>query len=299
VSSADKVPASWSIAGQIDAQKQSNLSALPHYDAFAGHREHLTELTLRGVSPEAKARLAVIGAGNCYDLDLERLASIFAEVHLVDIDDAALAGACERQPASARAKLFRHAPVDLSGFMDKLDKWAAGHAQPEDLMELPVRTSRELLARLPGPFDVVLSSCLLTQIHFTALNVLSDKHPLFEAVREIASLTHLRVLAALTAPGGRALLATELASNVDRPLPEIAPGRDPGELLREVVDAGQSIHVSDPRRLAWLAQIDPMLRGAVRMSEPLGAWLWQNGAERVFLVYAVELRRAENRGKAE
>ena len=47
---------------------------------------------------------------------------------------------------------------------------------------------------------------------------------------------------------------------------------------------------------AWVARVDPLLRHAVRMSDPLDAWLWQNGPERVFLVYAVELKRPNIEG---
>ncbi len=126
--------------------------------------------------------------------------------------------------------------------------------------------------------------------------MLSDAHPLFEAVREISNLTHVRLLATLAKPGGRALLATDLASNADRPLGELVAGRDPREVLAEIVDSGQAIHVADPQRLLWLAQIDPMLARSTRMSPPLDVWLWQNGPKQVFLVYAVELRRFELEG---
>jgi hypothetical protein len=296
VSSADAASSRPSMAAQVEAQKLSNRSALPHFDAFAGHREHMTALVTRGVSPAARLRLCVLGAGNCHDLDLAALTEAYAEVHLVDLDETALDAAWARQAPGVRAKIIRHAPVDLSGLVDKLDRWAEGRVEPREIMEHPISVCESLASRLPGPFDVVLSSCILTQLEWAVVNVLSDAHPLFEAVREISSLTHLRLLATLTAPGGRAILATDLVSNIDRPLERLAEGRNLYDLLAEIVVSGQIIYVADPRRLAWLSEIDPMLAGSMRMSLPLDVWLWQNGPKLVFLVYAVELARSSIEG---
>jgi hypothetical protein len=72
----------------------------------------------------------------------------------------------------------------------------------------------------------------------------------------------------------------------------MASESDPKDLLADVVSQGRCIDIADPRRIAWTAEIDPMLRRAVRASAPVDAWLWQNGPERVFLVYAMELSRS-------
>jgi hypothetical protein len=276
-----------SMAAQIAAQKTSNRSALPYLACFAGHREQVT----RAVSRGAGGRLCVLGAGNCHDVDLVELSAVYAEIHLVDIDEAALDHAYESQPAGVRRRIVRHAPVDLSGLADKLDRWCSMQVQPEELFEHPASTCDALAARLPAPFDVVLSACVLTQMHWTALNVLSDEHPLFAAVSEIVTLTHLRAMASLTRSGGRAVLVTDVVSSDSYPLEKLTARRDAEDLLAEVVSEGHGIDVADPRRLAWMAEIDPMLHRAVRATAPVDAWLWQNGPERVFLVYAMELER--------
>jgi hypothetical protein len=279
------------MAAQIDAQKVSNRSALPHFDAFTSHREHLTALARTGVAPDQRKRLCVLGAGNCHDLDLAELCELYGEIHLVDVDRAAIDGAWERQSPRARAKIVRHAPVDLSGLVDKLDRWSRMIVDPEELMNHPSETCDRLAARLPGPFDVVLSSCVLTQMQWAALNVLSGAHPLFEAVREILNLTHLRTLATLTSPGGRAVLATDLVSSQTFPLEQAAAGRALDELFQELVATNEGIHVANPRQLSWTAKVDPILSKAVDIAYPLDVWLWQNGPEHVLLVYAMELRR--------
>ena len=277
-----------SIAAEIEAQKRSNRSSVGESDAFAGHRERLTGLALRA-APHADARLCVLGAGNCLDLDLGSLADAYREIHLVDIDDDALRAAFERQTDAVRAKVTLHAPVDISGLFERLDRWAGGSVTPDELMGLPAAVPSELGRRLPGPFDVVLSSCLLTQLQLTLYRVLTEAHPLFEPLRELVGIAHLRALASLVAKGGRAILATDVASTVDGSLDDGAAVRDPHDVLQKTVDEGRAIDVADPRHLAWLAKVDPVLAQTVRAPRPVETWFWHNGPDRVFLVYAIDL----------
>jgi hypothetical protein len=158
--------------------------------------------------------------------------------------------------------------------------------QPPELFEHPGRTAQAIAQKLPGPFDVVLSACVLSQMQLAALNVLSSGHRFFEPVRQLINLAHLRTLASLVAPDGRAVLVNDVASNQDYPLGSLAPGGDlrplPGELICAV----------RPDLLAWTAREDPMLSRSTTLSEPTAAWLWHNGPDRIFLVYSMELRPA-------
>jgi hypothetical protein len=61
-------------------------------------------------------------------------------------------------------------------------------------------------------------------------------------------------------------------------------------LLGTLVRSGAVIFAVSPDLLTWTAREDPVLQGAVEMSEPVDAWLWQNGPDRIFLVYALDLR---------
>src|SRR5262252_612142 len=188
-------------AREIQEQIESNTSAVDHFSSFAVHRQHMTALALRDVAPEAGLRLCILGAGNCYDVDLVKLASSYREIHLVDVDPAALARARQPLGADAGAKVFSHAPLDLSGLFDRLDRWARLEVEPQKLLGHAAEASAQIARSLPGPFDVVISACLLSQIQLAIYNVLSAAHPLFDAVRHIVNLTHLRTLAGLMAPG--------------------------------------------------------------------------------------------------
>src|SRR6478609_2818558 len=104
---------------QFEEQRASNASGLPYYDVFASHRLQQTRL-IRGSGARGQGsggeRVCVLGAGNAYDLELEELLTVFAEVHLVDIDADAVRGARSRVPEGPRQRVFAHAPVDLSGW---------------------------------------------------------------------------------------------------------------------------------------------------------------------------------------
>jgi hypothetical protein len=274
----------------VEAQKTSNRSALPHAASFAGHRERLTAIVEASIVPGAHARLCVLGAGNCHDLDLAHLATLFGEIHLVDIDAASVEGARDRQDGTLKSRIVCHAPVDLSGLVDRIDRWKQMNVTPEEVMNHPADASRKIVEALPGPFDVVLSACLLTQLQLFAVEVLTPTHRLFEAVRQIINLTHLRTLARLVAPEGRAILATDVISSKTYPLRDLAPETDLTQLMGEILDKN-AIFAAHPGLLKWTVGEDPVLSRSVELSPPSDVWLWNNGPELVFLVYALEMKR--------
>jgi hypothetical protein len=233
----------------------------------------------------------VLGAGNCNDLDLARLAEHYAEIHLVDIDADAVRRAIERQDEAVRKKLRAHAPLDLSGLVDRLERWKAFQVTPDELIAHADVTSQHASNTLGAPFDVVLSACVLTQMQLMVVNVLGDTHRLFEAVRHTLTLTHLRTLAHLLSPGGRALLATDVTSDRIAALGTSSAEEDLMALLVQLVAKGQIFQVAHPEQLVRMTMDDPVLARTLSPPRPVGIWRWQNGPEHEFLVYAIELLR--------
>ncbi|HWA73087.1 MAG TPA: hypothetical protein VG937_12150 [Polyangiaceae bacterium] len=279
------------VAAELAEQTASNLSGVDHYDTFAGHREHLTRVACAGVPEGSGLKLCVLGAGNCNDLDLATLAAHYESIHLVDIDASALERAVGRQTPATQAHLVRHAPVDLTGFADRLERWKAFQVTPEELIGHAGATADRVNTLTSGPFDVVLSACVLTQMQLMVVNVLGDKHRLFEAVRHTLTLTHLRTLARLLKPGGRALLATDVSSERIARLGSPTSGEDLKALLKGLASRGQIFQVADPAQFAFMVRDDPTLMSTVSISEPLEVWRWENGPQNQFLVYALELKR--------
>src|SRR3954469_2227543 len=106
---------------QASEQALANLSALAHFGSFDEHRRRLTALAL-SAAPVTEGTLCVLGAGNCFDLDLSALVDRYQAVHLVDLDAAALDRTVARQEPKTRERLVLHAPLDLSGLLDRIDR---------------------------------------------------------------------------------------------------------------------------------------------------------------------------------
>ncbi|MES1204373.1 MAG: hypothetical protein ABUS79_00415 [Pseudomonadota bacterium] len=283
----------WAVNEQVIA----NRSALGHAASFAGHRDRLTREIVQRAPPGSdggQGRLCLLGAGNAHDVDLSLLADAFAEIHLVDIDREALDAARARVPEAVRARLRLHAPIDISGSWDRLQEWGPGSASPsEDAVRADVaRAAAGVVAAVPGgPFDVVVSCCMLTQLQLTLLQSVGDRHPAFEALRASINAVHVRVIAGLTGPGGHGLLVTDLTSDATYPLDTVGAGDDLRKLMADLVAVGNVMHAAHPGLLSAEIRRDPALAAAFGVRFPVGPWLWNNGPERIFLVYGLEITR--------
>jgi hypothetical protein len=273
---------------ELKRQKDANRAGLRFFDEFASHRQNQTEFILSG-RESGGGRLCVLGAGNCFDLDLPRVVQTFDEVHLVDIDPGALKTARERLDDEAAQKITLHAPVDVSGANDKLEAWRDMRVTPEALLSFPEAATNALLRKLPAPFDCVVSACITSQLLLTYRRVLGERHQLFQAGLITLLVTHLRVLSALTKPGGQALFITDVTTDEIAPLGTLPLGGDASLLLEQLARQNLIFNYLDPALLASLAAEDPILSESVEFRPPEKVWLWQNTRERAFLVYGARL----------
>lgn len=276
-----------SIREQIKQQKNANKASLKYFGDFEEHRREQTNLIL-STSPKG-GRICILGAGNSYDTDLPRIASHFAEIHLVDIDRDAINGAKARLSTAAAKKIFLHAPVDISGVNKHLEDWRDFKVTPEALFAFPELTATQLASQLPGPFDCVVSSCLISQILLTYTSVMGEQHPLLEAGLITLLVAHLRTITSLTKPTGQALWITDVSSNHIAPLSRSNAAEDKLELLRELASTHRIFTYLDPELIRDLIHQDPDIAARATASESLNSWLWYNGPHRTFLVYALSI----------
>jgi hypothetical protein len=228
-------------------------------------------------------RLCVLGAGHCNDLDLEQLAAVFDEIHLVDLDGKALARAVARQPAATRARLHRH-EVDLSGLpARRLARWKRIPPTGDELDAAANVALDTILGRFAAPFDVVASTCVLTQMAFALRTSLGARHPMLEPIRFGLMRAHLSTLVGLTVAGGTALFATDLVSSTSYPLEALPPERALMDVMRDVVEAGAGYFAAKPEIVAGLLE-------EVGTPELLEPWLWTGPLARTYLVYAMRVR---------
>ncbi|QEG39482.1 hypothetical protein [Roseimaritima ulvae] len=90
-----------------------NRETLDGWELFREHRFRITEL-LTQLAPQPAGRLAVLGAGNCNDLDLSALCQAYAEIELLDWDHHAVVEGVRRQGLQSCEQLRIDAARDLS-----------------------------------------------------------------------------------------------------------------------------------------------------------------------------------------
>lgn len=228
----------------------------------------------------------MLGAGKCNDLDLSRLSAAFREVHLVDLEPSLLASAVSRESAEVRQRLVPHAPVDLSLLTAKrATKWRKSSPSAAELESVTESTRQALLKRLPGPFDVVVSACVLTQLGFALTRGLGERSPLLGPLRMQVLALHLQTLLGLTSASGTSLLVTDLASSTHYPLTELPPDADLEGVAKDVVQRRAFYHLAEPTLVFDLLNDLAPERDAKR----LAPWLWCGPQQRTYLVYGYEI----------
>jgi hypothetical protein len=267
----------------------SNRSAVAHEAAFATHRARMTQEIAARAPAGGGGRLCLLGIGNANDVDLVALADRFRLIHLADLDGEAVDRALSRIPEPLRPRFVTHVPLELSGLLDRLE---APKLPPDP--ELAAKAVSRVVGALPGPFDVVVSCSLLTQLQLVLLQVLGENHPRFEALRTALGGIHVRTLAGLLAPRGVALLVTDLTtSEIYPPLDHLDPDADLERLMPDLLAAGHVIYAAHPGLLSAEIRRDPELSRRFTVRSPVGPWLWRNGPAQTLLVYALEIRARE------
>jgi hypothetical protein len=250
----------------LSYQQQHNRSSAADWQRFSAHRARITRLCAGATGP----RLAVLGAGNCNDLELATLAAHFDQIHLVDLDEEALLRARDRQPLDDPSKLVLHAGTDLSGgAIARLLAREQPSVSDQELESWLDEGCAAVVRALPGPFDTVLSSCVLSQLIQSACWLLGSSHPDLEDLGAILALLHLRSMALLLAPGGTLLLVTDTASSKNLEAPFL--GTSVGFVQRALAR-------------------DELLRERLGPASLIEPWLWSLGDQLELLVYALVCR---------
>jgi hypothetical protein len=278
----------------VERQARFNRSTRSHWQHFAPHRNRVMDLVFAGRETQLGGRFVALGAGNCNDLDLRRLIDGFHEVHLVEIDPAALKNAARRQDVGAEPQLKLHAPVDLTGIAEIVSGWKGRVPSPADVRHAIEVSQAAPLPTLDGkPFDVVLSSCVLSQLVGYATDSLGgDRHPLFADFVRAIRARHLRLMLELCKAGATALLVCDLVSSDSASeLPRLEEHALPG-FIRKLAGRGNFFSGLFPDAMIEVCRTDSAIAPHVRDVRLLPPWVWRLGPERFFLVYALRTVRA-------
>ena len=271
----------------IKRQTDFNLSSSRAWDVFASHRSQVTSHLKTDVDP---SRLCILGAGNCNDLDLAHLIQVNQEVHLVDIDAQALVQGIARQNLTHHDRIHLHGGLDLTGMLDSIATWSPETVISETdliaLVDAPLHT----LKSIPGPFDLIASTCVLSQLIKTVVDAVGEQHPQFLELMQAIRMGHLRLLLQLAVSGGFSVLITDLVSSDSYPALASVPSQDLSPLLSQLVQQGNFFHGVNPAVIVNLLCQDPTLSQQVSTLEPMAPWLWNLGA-RHYAVVALKLQK--------
>lgn len=207
----------------------------------------------------AGGHLAVLGAGNCNDLDLPRLLAAYREVTLIDVDRESLVDGVRRQGVAPGTALHLRAPVDVSSGK------VSGIAN----------------------VDVVASTCLLTQLIHTLVERHGPTHPrCLELVQRERSV-HLRLLSQLVRPGGWVVFVSDLVSSDTVPNLLGLPQAELPRAMQTLVAHRNFFTGANPYALVEALRTNPELSASpdpVNLRDP---WLWSLTSTRGYLVYAL------------
>jgi hypothetical protein len=236
--------------------------------------------------------IAIFGAGNGTDLDLPRLAGTFREIHLVDLDGEALERARQDLPAPVRERVIPHAPVDLSGFMDRLDAWGESFPDDATLGQSASAAARTIHARLGREFDVVLSTGVLSQLIVPFRRAWIASRLNWQRLDAAITAVHLATLVRSTRSGGRAALAFDVLSSNATPALSALVNRNAAELAATVdAEVAAGSFSLQPHPTTMLEQLQfPGMAPMVREPRLTAPWLWNLG-DAVQLVYGLSFRR--------
>jgi len=272
-----------------DHQSRMNDSTRGQWDWYASHRRHIERLILPPTPGRRTGRICVLGAGNCNDLDLHWMLDVYTEVHLVDIDPAALDRALKRQKIDPTNRpIHRHAPIDLTNIADLTRGWKSRPVSDVEAHAAIAKVSEPInLPNLPGPFDTVLSPCVLSQLLCGVRDLLGKDHPHWPNLKNALRARHLQTINHLLTPAGRAVLVIDLASSNRLPGLARATDHDLPQLLHYAITHQKSFRGLEPQELTTrLRHHHP--RATPTISPP---WLWHLSLAKAFLVYAMTWTR--------
>ncbi len=209
---------------------------------------------------------------------------------LVDIDGQALKRGTTFQKVHDSPRVRQVESVDLTGLADRLLTWQ--NIKPTDpeviectrLAEVPPAA---LASRIGGPFDVVLSPCVLSQLLTPLRDTLGEEHrgfiPLLNAIRA----RHFRLMLDLLSPGGRGVFASDLFSSATVNDLARVPTEKLPDLMRQRVAAGRIFSGLDPASIAGVLTRDGMIAPRIRQYHLIRPWLWHLGLSKTYLVHAI------------
>ena len=279
-------------------QQSRNRKSANAWALYEPHRDRVTSLLIDALpsvagGEDSRPRLCLLGAGNCNDVDLRKLADSYQKVLLADLDADALQLAVDRQQLTGHTAIEMQSDIDVTGIFDGLscEDTARAVDDSQAVRELTRLAESFSPDELPSGFDVVASVCLLSQLIDGVVRRFPDPQvalPLLQAVRR----RHLKLLLEHCRPGGTAILFSEVVSSDT--CPELATASDASlpALLANQLAAQNFFTGLHPGIILQELQADESLKPLVESVRPVAPWKWPF-LYRTYAVTAFVIRRRE------
>jgi hypothetical protein len=272
----------------VDEHFRRNRTTMERWDVMAPHRTRVTRLVDEACAESGRS-LCVLGAGNANDVDLAALAGKFGHIVLVDLDEAALDRVVERLSPQQAARVESRGGIDLTGLLATLEAWRNGSQPSLDAVREAIERAQATSPPDVGEFDVVASTCVLTQLVDTVCMALAADHPLRNELILAVRNRHLEMILECLRPGGVGVLVTDFVSTETAPeLARIQESMLP-QAAKRWIEQGNFFTGTNPKAIRdyYRNSVHSPLIEDVHVIEP---WRWDIGPKQ-FAVAAVTLRR--------
>ncbi|MBP85275.1 MAG: hypothetical protein CMJ64_00935 [Planctomycetaceae bacterium] len=270
-----------------ELQSKRNADSREAWDDFAAHRSRVTAL-LQGSATSASDSLCVLGAGNCNDLDLKALLASYASVQLLDIDGAALTAGMHRQSIFLD-RLRAVGDFDVTGVSQLLSECSPTTPTSSADVDRCLNQLKQIPEIPGGPFSVVASVCLLSQLIEGVVLTLGEPHSRFLDVLTAIRRQHLKLLVELASPGGVVVLVTDIVSSATCPQLVQSIEADLPRIVSGAINARNFFTGVNPVVLRSLFSREPSLSSRIQSIEVTNPWLWNLGP-RHYAVCAIVAR---------
>ncbi|QDT90600.1 hypothetical protein [Gimesia algae] len=261
----------------FEEEVRFNQASRPNWEQGATHRNLITGY-LTDLADSSRGRLCVLGAGNCNDLDLQKLLQVYSEIHLVDLDESALRYAIDFQSVSDNPAISMHV-LDLTGIGDRLAAFKSDPDQGEaELREIITALTGVQELNLPGPYDVVCSTCILSQLILQVVHAVGETHPQFEELMVAVREQHFRSVLDLIGEGGAGLIISDFVSSESAADLKDVPDFQFTQYLSQLLSSRNFFHGVHPGLLFAQLKGKAPLAKLVQDVEMLPPWRWDLGA---------------------
>jgi hypothetical protein len=267
-----------------------NTETAAGWEQYSDHRASIMRLIEEKAKGNRLDGACILGAGNCNDINLPRIAELFSIVHLVDIDQAAIDCTISRYEG-IRNQLTVHASCDLTGIaFQAVAASSLRSCHSEELVRSAVSNVPDVgVAR--ETCGIVVSASVFSQLVATVSLIVNQRTQGFTSLITTLRKSHLDLMISLLAPGAPGIFVGELASSEMCPALFEAEPRELPRLTRRLVEERNFFTGMNPFALAATTLGTAVHNGLVRDVALHSPWIWRLDSTRCYLAYAVSFRK--------